>query len=197
LKKRLQVQSHLISAKLMRQISDMDTPPGILGIAKKPAVAKTTFQRLAVFLISIRDPGNFGAILRSTEATGCEIIYYSSDCADPFQPKTVRSSMGSVFRAPLLEIKDPKSFLIQQKGNAIHVCGLVVHNGKSLFEWKPEAPILFCIGSESHGLPQDLYLTEKISIPMQGKVESLNAAVTASLCLYWILSQHQRRTRKQ
>jgi TrmH family RNA methyltransferase len=185
------VAVHLISTTLARLVSDVETPPGISGIAKKPLVTRTSFLRIAAFLISIRDPGNFGAILRSAEATGCELIYYSSDCTDPFQPKTVRSSMGSIFRMPLVEIKDPASFLLQQKEKQLNICGLVVQGGKSLYEWRPETPILFCVGSESHGLPQGLFLREKISIPMQGAVESLNVAVAVSICLYWInATQH-------
>jgi TrmH family RNA methyltransferase len=185
------VPIHRIPTKLTRLISDVEAPPGISGIAKRPGIVKTSFQQTAICLISIRDPGNFGAIVRSAEATGCELIYYSSDCADPFQPKTVRSSMGSIFRMPVVEIKDPKSFLLQKKTNKLSICGLVVQGGRSLYEWEPEIPTLLCIGSESHGLPQDLFLTERISIPMKGQVESLNTAVAASLCLYWISIKNQ------
>ena len=180
------VPIRLISARVARLISDVHTPPGLSGIARRPQSPDRYFTGAGLFLISLRDPGNFGAILRSAEGAGCEIVYHSSDCADPFQPKVVRASMGSIFRIPVAEVKDPKSFLKEQQARNVAVCGLVARGGVPLREWKPAMPVLLCVGSESHGLPQDLPLMEKISIPMKGPIESLNAAVAASLCLYWI-----------
>jgi TrmH family RNA methyltransferase len=178
---------YMLSSNLLRSISEVETPQGILGLARKPPPAKSvSIAKLALFLISIRDPGNFGAILRTAEASGCEWVAYSSDCVDPFLPKVVRASIGSLFRVPLVEIKDPKSFLHQELQSNAQTCGLITREGRCLFEWKPVFPLVVCIGSESQGLPGDLSLTEKVSIPMRGKVESLNAAVAAAICLYRI-----------
>jgi RNA methyltransferase, TrmH family len=85
-----------------------------------------------------------------------------------------------------MELKDPSNFLKQELQRNIQTCGLVTRKGRSLFEWRPVFPLVVCVGSESHGLPDDLSLTEKVSIPMKGKVESLNAAVAAAICLYRI-----------
>jgi len=176
-----------ISPRLLKSISEVETPQGIVGLARKPSPATSlSIAKFALFLISIRDPGNFGAILRAAEASGCEWVGYSSDCVDPFLPKVVRASMGSLFRVPLMERKDPTSFLKQELQPDIQACGLVTRKGRSLFEWKPVLPLIVCVGSESRGLPADLPLTERLSIPMRGKVESLNAAVAAAICLYTI-----------
>jgi RNA methyltransferase, TrmH family len=178
---------YLIHPRLLKSISDMETPPGILGLAREPKpAASLSIARFAVFLASIRDPGNFGAILRAAEASGCEWVGYSSDCVDPFQTKVVRGSMGSLFRVPLVEAKDPSAFFKHELQPGVQVCGLVSREGRTLAEWRPVFPLIACIGSESHGLPEGLPLTEKISIPMKGQVESLNAAVAAAICLYWI-----------
>jgi RNA methyltransferase, TrmH family len=180
---------YLVNPRLMKLISDVETPQGILGLAQKPSPAKSqSILKFALFLNSIRDPGNFGAILRTAEASGCEWVAYSSDCVDPFLPKVVRASMGSLFRVPLLEIINPGSFLKQELQPNVQTCGLITRNGRSLFEWRPQFPVVVCIGSETQGLPQNLPLTEKLSIPMKGKVESLNAAVAAAICLYKISS---------
>ncbi len=173
----------LITPRLLKSISDLETPQGILGVARKPQQQENlTITRVALLLVSIRDPGNFGAIVRTAEACGCDWIAYTSDCVDPFQPKVVRASMGSIFRMPVVETKDPVSFLIERKVSSY---GLTVRGDKSLLNWRPEPPFILCIGSESHGLPMDLPLRETIFIPMKGRVESLNAAVASGVCLYW------------
>ena len=180
---------YLVNPRLLKSISDVKTPQGILGLAQKPSPAKSqSLAKFALFLNSIRDPGNFGAILRTAEGSGCEWVAYSSDCVDPFLPKVVRASMGSLFRVPLIEIIEPDSFLKQRLQYNVKTCGLITRNGRSLFEWRPQFPLVVCIGSETQGLPQNLPLTEKLSIPMKGKVESLNAAVAAAICLYRIAS---------
>ena len=179
----------LVTLNLLKSISDVESPQGVLGIARKPVHVKPpTIAKFALLLISIRDPGNFGAILRTAEASGCEWIAHSSDCVDPFLPKVVRASMGSLFRVPLIEKKDPNFFLKQELPSEVQTCGLIPRNGRSLLEWRPEFPLVVCIGSETRGLPENLPLTEKLSIPMKGKVESLNAAVAAAICLYRISS---------
>jgi len=177
---------NFISARLAKHVSDLDTPPGLTAILRRPAPTKTAIRNASIFLVGLRDPGNAGTIIRSAEATGCDMVFYSSDCADPFQPKVVRASMGSIFRLPLIEIPDVYGFLNQQKTEQIRVCALVSIGGIRLDQWKPSLPVMVCVGSESHGLPADLPITERVSIPMEGKAESLNAAVAASVCLYWV-----------
>jgi TrmH family RNA methyltransferase len=180
----------LIAPAVLRSISDVKTPQGILGIARRPSLRqKDVLTGFALLLISIRDPGNFGTIVRTAEACGCEWIAYSSDCVDPFQPKTIRASMGSIFRMPVIRISDVHSFLKSQKEKKIFVYGLTNHKAISVFDWKPEYPFIVCIGSESHGLPADLCWTDQIHIPMKGQVESLNAAVAAAVCMYQISSK--------
>jgi TrmH family RNA methyltransferase len=174
-----------IASRLAKLVSDLETPPGLTAIIKKPQSGKAMVRRIAVFLVGLRDPGNVGTIIRTAEGTGCDAVFYT-DCADPFQPKVVRASMGSIFRVPLIEVKNPLTFLKQKNEEQIPVCGLVSVGGLDLREWTPSFPTLVCVGSESHGLPAEFPLTSRISIPMDGEVESLNAAIAASVCLYWI-----------
>ncbi len=181
------VELNIVSTRVMKTISDLDTPPGILALARRPVPPAIIYPvRMAAFLISIRDPGNFGAIIRTAEASECEFIAYTQDCVDPFLPKVVRASMGSIFRLPLLEVKNANDFLVQQKKRKIQCCSLAPRAAQSIPDWRPKFPLLVCLGSESHGLPAGLSVDEVISIPMKSGVESLNAAVAASLCLYWL-----------
>jgi RNA methyltransferase, TrmH family len=171
-----------ITRRLAKLITDLETPPGLIAMVKRPENHTENVQRLAILLIGLRDPGNVGTIIRSAEGAGCDAVFYS-DCADPFQPKVVRATMGSIFRMPVIEIKDATSFLKSKQ--ATEICGLSME-GVPLNQWKPSFPVLVCVGSESHGLPPELPVTRRISIPMEARVESLNAAVAASVCLYWI-----------
>jgi TrmH family RNA methyltransferase len=177
---------YLVPASIMRKVSSLKTPQGILGIAARPEEpAHTTLQSgFSALLTSIRDPGNFGTIVRSAEASGCLWLAYSFDCVDPFQPKVLRSSMGSLFRVPLKEIRDTNLFLKQQKENGVTIYALSPRGGTNLFGITPKNPALIVLGSESHGLPQSLPVDKFLSIPMSGKVESLNVAMAATLCFY-------------
>ena len=180
------VSLNRISARIAKQISDVETPPGLIAILKKPEYGPVAIRNAALLLIGLRDPGNFGAIVRTAEGAGMDAVFYTADCADPFQPKAVRGSMGSLFRVPVIEIADPAVFLKEQTMAQVKICGLVPEGGVQLHQWKPSMPLLLCVGSESHGIPPELSIPEKLSIPMEGKTDSLNAAVAASICLYWI-----------
>ena len=175
----------LITPSLLKSISAVETPQGILAVARKLEQASPLpLKQVGLLLVSIRDPGNFGAILRTAEACGVEWIAYSSDCVDPFQSKVVRASMGSIFRVRLIEVGDVPAFVDEQRKLHITVLGLARDGNQVLTDWTPRFPILVCIGSESHGLPKQLPLDATISIPMKGKVESLNAGVAAAVFLY-------------
>jgi TrmH family RNA methyltransferase len=176
----------IVTPKLLKSISSVETPEGIIAVAKRPAMlGDMRLTEFGLLLFSIRDPGNFGAILRTAEACGASMVAYSSDCADPYLPKVSRGSMGSLFRVPLLEVAKPFDFVQEKMQQRITVYGLSVNAQKTIDDVTPGFPFLLCIGSESHGLPSDLPVTETISIPMKGKVESLNAAVATAIVLYF------------
>lgn len=178
-------RTFLLSPGLMKKVSALETPPGILGLAEPLSFLKVRVLRhFGACLFSIRDPGNFGAMIRAAEAASCEMIAYTGDCVDPNTGKVIRASMGSIFRVPLLEVEDGIEYLngLSQKG--IRLYALDPQARASLFEMVPRFPAIILIGSEAHGLPKDLPAVERITIPMSGKVESLNAAMAAAVCFY-------------
>jgi RNA methyltransferase, TrmH family len=175
-----------ISQNLMERISNVDTPQGILAVVRKTANAPQAVEaKFGALLLSIRDPGNFGAILRVAEAAGCGYVAYTSDCVDPYLPKTVRASTGSILRLPLLEVPDVKQFLTEKELEGVCMYALDAHRGMNLFQQMPKLPALILVGSESQGLPPNIAVKERIRIPMEGKIESLNAAVAVGICFYW------------
>src|SRR5262249_35591752 len=116
----------------------------------------------------------------------------SADCADPYQPKAIRASMGSIFHMPPYEVTDAKQFLADLSSRGVTAYGLSPHSGSNLFETAPRFPAVIVIGSEASGLPPDLPVQERLCIPMQGKVESLNAAMAATVCFYHF-AQHAHK----
>ena len=178
----------LVSSSILRSISEVETPQGVVGVAEKPAYGNLPLPiGYAGLLYGIQDPGNLGTIVRAAEAAGCEFLVLSGDCADPYQPKAVRASMGSIFRLPVFNVKDPNELVSQWKKKGVHFYGLFPKADRVLFETKPEYPAILMIGSESRGLPKNLTVDTKLWIPMKGQVESINAAMAAVIGFYYFL----------
>jgi TrmH family RNA methyltransferase len=174
-----------VSSEVMKKISTLETPPGILAIAAiVPVPEKVEIKNFASFIFGIRDPGNLGTIVRSAEASGCEFVACSSDCVDPYGSKVVRGSMGSIFRLRVFKTPNEAAFLQNLRNEGVRFYGLESRNGKNLFEIKPEFPAIVLVGSETSGFPSGIQFDESISIPMKGRVDSLNAAMAATLCFY-------------
>jgi RNA methyltransferase, TrmH family len=178
-----------ISNSLMSSLSTLETPPGILAVAKRRTIAEPEFDHgFAAFLWSVRDPGNFGTIVRSAEATGCKFIACTADCVDAYQPKVVRASMGSIFRVPVVTIANPEDYLNSLRSKNISLYGFIPRDGMNLFEAKIHEPAMVLIGGETTRFPDELHLDYKIKIPMAGNVESLNTGVAASIAFYHFMS---------
>ena len=137
----------------------------------------------AVYLHEVADPGNVGTVLRAAHAFAAGPVVLSSRCADPFGPKAVRASMGAVFAVPLAraELDAARAAL------GLRAVGLVPGEGQALRVLDLEEPVLFVLGSERAGLPGSLLAgcDEVVHVPLApGGAESLNVAMTATLCLY-------------
>lgn len=188
-----QVKYEVVSDEVFAKISDTRTPQGILSVLKQPhysledAVAKIGGSNpLFVILEDIQDPGNLGTILRVCEGAGADGIIMTDNTADIFNPKVIRSTMGSVYRVPF--------FIVDDLGGAI---GMLKDAGISVYAAAPEKsvdydeadyskPSAFLIGNEGNGLKDETVklADQSISIPMAGQVESLNAAIAAAILVY-------------
>jgi len=174
-----------IPNSLMSSLSTLESPPGILAIAKRKAIAEPDLDHgFAAFLWAVRDPGNFGTIVRSAEATGCKFIACTPDCVDAYSSKVVRASMGSIFRVPVITIPNPQDYLNALRRKGISLYGFVPDEGTNLSDAKIHDPAIVLIGGETSRFPDELELDFKIKIPMKGKVESLNTGVAASVAFY-------------
>lgn len=167
------------------------TPQGVLCVARQPHyeaeeyLSKKGPLRL-LFLEDVRDPGNMGTILRTAEGAGMDLVIMSSGCVDVFNPKVVRSTMGSIFRVPYVVAEDTSEMLKELKTAGIETYAAFLKGSESFEKVAYPERVAFLIGNEANGLKEETALAcdHCIRIPMAGKLESLNAAVAAAVIMY-------------
>ena len=180
----------VVSDSVFKSVSDTQTPQGILCLVKKPQYELE--QLLAsgdthlLILESIQDPGNLGTMLRTGEGAGISGVIMNQTTVDLFNPKTIRSTMGSIYRVPFYVTKDLKSTIEQLKSKGIFVYAAHLKGTLCYDEPDYKKPTAFMIGNEGNGLSDEIAdcADTYIKIPMQGQVESLNAAISATLLMY-------------
>jgi TrmH family RNA methyltransferase len=176
-----------VPVRLFRRVSSLETPEGILLVARKPSRgAGEALGDLVLVLAAIQDPGNLGAMARVAEATGVTSLVRCAGSADPFQSKSLRASMGSLLRIPVVEGDEPESTLSSLKDKGLAVTACVPQGGIDFRKADLRTPVALVMGNEASGLPERLLeLTDhQISVPMNDAVESLNVAMVAGLVLY-------------
>lgn len=176
---------------LFDRISDTKTPQGILTIFRKPSTDENELisrrkGTLLVILEDLQDPGNVGTIIRSAEGAGVNGIILGKGCADVFQPKVIRSTMGSAFRVPFIFSDDLSETIDRLHENNFRVYGSFLSGSEIYTDVDYKSSCAVIIGNESRGMSRELAdkCDTLIRIPMEGKLESLNAAVAASLIMY-------------
>jgi TrmH family RNA methyltransferase len=174
---------------LFAQLSELKTPNGLLAlIGIPPAKVEIAHSQFALLLEDIQDPGNLGSILRSAAAAGCDAVFLSQGCADAWSPKVLRSGMGGHFALSILESADLIEVAADFTGK---ILAASLQAEKSLYDCNLRGKLAFAIGNEGAGLSPGLQQAaqELFIIPMPGKVESLNAAAAAAVCLFEAMRQ--------
>ena len=177
------------TAPVMSALSPVRSTSPVVALARRPSdddVFAGT-PPCVVVAVDIQDPGNLGAILRVAEAAGATGAIVAGVSADPFGWKALRGSMGSALRLPVRWDKRAVDAVVRDaRGAGCRIVASAPRGGRSLFEANVTAPVAILIGGEGSGLPAAVVdaADERVTIPMQAPVESLNAAVTAALVLY-------------
>ncbi len=192
----LDVKMHRVTDKLFREISDTETPQGILAVMKMKTASMselTDTGGLYLILDSIRDPGNMGTIIRTADAAGFSGVILSKGCVDPYNPKVLRSTMGSIFHIPLFKAGDlPEAIrLIRSKGIKVYASHL--DSAVSIFDTGMTSGTAVIIGSEADGVSGEAAALADalVRIPMPGRAESLNASVAAGIIMFEAVRQRQ------
>lgn len=185
-----EVGYEVVSDSVFSKISDTCTPQGVLCVLKQfhYNIEEMLRDKAPLFLLleNIQDPGNLGTMLRTGEGAGVSGIIMSRDTVDLYNPKVIRSTMGSIYRVPFYYADDFAAAVhqVQQAGVSVYAAHLRGKNSYACQDYTKGTA--FLIGNEGNGLREetaelaDCY----IRIPMEGKVESLNAAVASSILMY-------------
>ncbi len=189
----------IVSEEVFRKLSDTQTPQGLFFLMEKMTYDLTALLKKAgerkeqkgkrpLFLIleDVQDPGNLGTMIRTGEGAGVDGILMSKGTADIYNPKTIRSTMGSLYRVPFLYTGNLKQTIEQLQKAGIRIYAAHLKGTKSYREPDYAGGAAFLVGNEGNGLKEETaaLADEYIRIPMLGKLESLNAAVAAALLMY-------------
>ncbi len=187
----------VVDAKVMRSLSDTDTPQGALAVVDLPVVAFPALDpqtALVLVLDGLRDPGNVGTLCRAAAAAGCTAAITTAAAADAFAPKVVRAAMGAHFRMPILPDVSWES-LGPQLSSLPAVYGADGHATDRYDRAHWTTGVAVVIGHEDHGLSDAArqWCTGTVAIPMARGVESLNAAMSGAILLFEAVRQRRRQ----
>ncbi len=183
---------YTIANKLYMEITDTESPQGILAVLKKNPISIDSVyddKNFFVILDSLQDPGNMGTIIRTADAAGVTAVIVSKGCVDVYNPKVLRSTMGSLFHIPVCYSENILETLESMKKKGIKLCAAHLKGTKNYFDMEYNDNIAIIVGNEANGISDSVadISDELVRIPMSGKSESLNASVAAGLLMYEVL----------
>lgn len=187
----------ILSDSVFEYVSDTKTPQGILCIVEQEKYDIESLLNITnphfMVLDNLQDPGNLGTIVRTAEGAGVDAVFLSKESVDIYNPKTIRSTMGSIYRMPVVYVDDLLELLnvFRKKGIKSYAAHLEGKNFYDKEDYGVGTAIL--IGNEGNGLRDEISAAADVwvQIPMQGKVESLNAAIAASILMFEVYRQRR------
>ena len=189
----------IVADSVFRQMSDTQTPQGILTVLRRPSYTLEDIlggkNPLVMVLEDLQDPGNAGTILRTGEGAGVSGVLLTRTCVDITNPKVIRSTMGSVYRMPFLYVESVVSLTQELKKHNIRTFAAHLKGRNSYDQESYTGGTAFLIGNEGKGLTEEAARSADclIRIPMCGKVESLNAAMASGILMYEAARQRRQQ----
>lgn len=185
---------HVVSESVYEKLTDENAPEGLFCVAryldrlhKSATIYNIKDDGSRFMAVSVRDPGNLGTIIRSARAMGIDLLLLSNDCADLYNPRTIRGAMGALFSMPTLTLDDMTGSVdaLKATGYTVYAAALC-DNALDLRQITVNKHTCFAVGNEGHGLPDDLIAScnQSVIIPMKKGSESLNVASASSLLLW-------------
>jgi len=178
-----------VSTSVMKSLSETEAPQGILAVLNNSRLPIPASPNFILIPDQIRDPGNLGTLLRSAAGTGVQAVLIPPETTDAFAPKVLRSGMGAHFKVPIHSMGwDEIEQVIKSAGLQAFLADM---DGPSCWETDLRQPVVLIIGSEAEGASESArkLASQKISIPMSGTMESLNAGVAGSVLMFEVVRQ--------
>ncbi len=182
-----------VSTSVMKAMSETETPQGILAVLNEFQLPIPESPNFILIPDQIRDPGNLGTLLRSAVATGVQAVLVPPETTDAFAPKVLRSGMGAHFKLPIHSMSwDKIERFCESANQRIYLADM---DAQSCWEADLRKPLALIIGSEADGASESArkMASQRISIPMSGMMESLNAGVAGSVLMFEVVRQRVGR----
>jgi len=187
-----------VTSAVLKSLSDTITPQGLLAVVQQ-WLSSISLDRAKVLLLldRVRDPGNVGSIIRTADAVGADGAILTRETADPFSPKVLRSTMGSIFHLPIQADAEPRGVVSDLKKRGFHIFIAEPRAKRSHTQIRYPQRFLLVVGNEARGVGANLrpLADELIRVPILGRAESLNVSMAAGIILYEALRQRGRRIR--
>ncbi len=176
------VSTVMLPTLMFAELTPVASSTGILAVIEIPQVTPPERPQFALMLENIQDPGNLGSMLRTALGAGVDVVYCSKGCTDIWSPKALRGGQGAQFYLPVVEGVDLPQTMRDFSGNIF----ATTLDGDSLYALDLTSPTAFVIGNEGAGLQAETIAaaTRNVSIPTDTRLESLNAATAAAICLF-------------
>ena len=183
-----------VTEEIVTRCTDTVTPQAVFAVVRKPEVSAADIVRqhasLVIVTDGVQDPGNLGTIIRSSDAVGASAVLLGKGTVDLYNPKTIRSTMGSLFHLPIAEC-ELTELLPTAREQGIQVVASRLEQSQSCYETDFRGPTWLIIGNEGRGISDEVMRLADtfVRIPMPGKAESLNAAMAATILLFEAMRQ--------
>ncbi len=191
-----------LDEKLFARLSDTETSQGVIAVAEQKKLSLDEFAEAVsvgtgniVVMDRLQDPGNIGTIIRTAEAAGYRGIVMMTGSGDVYSPKVVRAAAGSLFRMPVIHAADPREVSAIAKSLGKKLAVTCLEDAQSCFDADLSENIALVIGNEGRGVSSQLLdlADMRVRIPMEGSIESLNAAVAAGILMYQSQKKNNER----
>lgn len=189
--------AEILADKVFQHVSDTKTPQGVLCVVRQKSYELQELLDVEnphfVVLDNLQDPGNLGTIVRTAEGAGVTAVFMSKDCVDIYNPKTIRSTMGSIYRIPFVYVENILELMNKFGENDITTYAAHLDGKRTYDKENYQSGTAILIGNEGNGLRKEIAENADIwvRIPMQGQVESLNAAIAASILMFEVFRQRR------
>lgn len=178
----------LVDDRALGSLSDSVNPAGLVAVCRFLEAALPQRPGLLTICADVRDPGNAGTVIRTTDAAGGDGVVLAGDAVDAYNPKTVRATVGSLFHLPVTTERDPAEAVRAARAAGLTVLAADGGGEVDLFAADEllAGPTAWLLGNEAWGLPAELaaLADHRVRIPILGRAESLNLATAASVCLF-------------
>ena len=184
-------ECYVFSDNLFNQICSTENPQGVASIINMENEDLKINGDFFILVDRVQDPGNMGTIIRTSHAAGANGVILTKGTVDVYNDKTLRSTMGSIFKVPIIE-DDNGEFLLSLKNNGFRLVASSLEGKNNFFEEDLKGKIIIAVGNEGNGISEDVEndADALVKIPMPGNAESLNVSVAASIMIYEKIRQN-------